>query len=103
MSQLLEANQISIHSYIVAELALGMLAHRAQTLALFNLLPRVRLAQLDEVMQLIEARSLYGKGIGLVDAHLIASTYLTPSTQLWTRDKHLRSLAHTLGLHTEYA
>jgi hypothetical protein len=38
------------------------------------------------------------RGIGLVDAHLIASTFITPHTVLWSRDRRLRDVAHTLGL-----
>ena len=103
MRQLLEAGQIAIHPYIVAELALGMLANRAQTLMFFDLLPQVRVAQLSELRQMIEARSLYGKGIGLIDTHLVASAYLTPSTLLWTRDKCLRSVARNLGLLADFS
>ncbi|MCH1999619.1 VapC toxin family PIN domain ribonuclease, partial [Achromobacter xylosoxidans] len=41
---------------------------------------------------------LFGKGIGYVDLHLLASTRLTPGAALWTRDKRLQALATTLGL-----
>jgi hypothetical protein len=47
---------------------------------------------------MIEAHSLFQQGIGLVDAHLIASTFITPHTVLWSRDKRLRDVAQTLGL-----
>lgn len=88
-----------VHPFIVAELALGSLRDRAKTLALLDLLPQARVAQLSEVRHLIEARGLYRQGIGLTDAHLIASTYLSPSTLLWTNDKRLRTVAKALGLH----
>jgi hypothetical protein len=55
-------------------------------------------AQLSEVRRMIEAHSLFQRGIGLVDAHLIASTFITPHTVLWSRDKPLRDIAETLGL-----
>jgi hypothetical protein len=35
---------------------------------------------------MIEARRLYSHGIGLTDAHLIASVFINPSTLLWTRE-----------------
>ena len=44
---------------------------------------------LADVRQMIEARNLAAKGIGLTDAHLIASCLATPGTQLWTRDEKL--------------
>ena len=33
-----------------------------------------------------------------VDAHLLASTLLTPATRLWTRDRRLREAAERLGV-----
>jgi hypothetical protein len=52
---------------------------------------------------LIEARRLYGQGIGLTDAHLIASVLIHPPTLLWTRDKQLRKVAEALGIHASLA
>jgi len=48
---------------------------RTKTLALLDLLPQVPVAQLSEVRLTIEARRLYSSGIGLTDAHLIASVF----------------------------
>jgi hypothetical protein len=39
-----------------------------------------------------------GRGIGLVDVHLLASTLLTPETQLWTHDKRLERAAGDLSI-----
>jgi predicted nucleic acid-binding protein len=64
-------------------------------------LPQVRVAQLSEVRRMIEMNSLYSKGIGLTDAHMIASTLITPSTRLWTRDKRLKSIALALHIDAE--
>jgi hypothetical protein len=58
----------------------------------------VKIAQLHEVRRLIEAHSLFRRGIGFVDAHLLASTLITPHTLLWSRDKRLHQVAETLGL-----
>jgi predicted nucleic acid-binding protein len=95
----LNQRQIVIHPFIIAELALGSLQGRTKTLALLDLLPQVRIAQLSEVRLMIEARRLYSLGIGLTDAHLIASVFINPSTVLWTRDKRLRPVAEGLGIH----
>jgi len=96
--QLVNAN-IAMHPFIVAELALGSLRDRTRTLALLDKMPQVRVAQLAEVRRMVETHSLYGRGIGLTDAHLVASTLITPFTQLWTRDKRLRLVAEALGIH----
>jgi predicted nucleic acid-binding protein len=91
--------QIVIHPAIIAELALGSLQKRSKTLALLDLLPQVQVAQPSEVRRMIEARRLYTLGIGLTDAHLIASVFINSSTLLWTRDKRLRKAAECLGIH----
>lgn len=97
--QRLHDGQIVIHPFIIAELALGSLQERGKTLELLDLLPQVKMAHLNELRLTIEARSLHRRGIGLVDAHLIASVFLNPSTVLWTRDKQLRKVAEDLAIH----
>jgi predicted nucleic acid-binding protein len=95
----LNQGQILTHPSIIAELALGSMKERTRTLALLDLLPHVKVAQLTEIRTLIEARRLYGLGIGLTDAQLIASVLISPPTLLWTRDKQLRKVAGSLALH----
>ena len=97
----LNQGQIAIHPCIIAELALGSMKERTRTLALLDLLPPVRVAQLAEIRALIEARRLYGLGIGLTDAHLIASVLISPPTLMWTKDKQLRKVAESLGIHVQ--
>lgn len=99
MREHLNRGEIEVHPFVVAELALGSLRDRKNTLGLLDLLPQVRVAQLAEVRSLIEARRLCGLGIGLVDAHLIASILISSPTLLWTRDKPLRKVAERLGIH----
>jgi predicted nucleic acid-binding protein len=99
MRRLLSQGQIVIHPFIIAELALGSLRERTKTLALLDLLPQVRVAQLSELRVMIEARGLYSLGIGLTDAKLIASVFINSPTLLWTRDKQLRKVAEALGVH----
>lgn len=99
MRRHLEQGQIVIHPFIVAELALGSLKDRTKTLALLDLLPQVRVARLSELRVVIETRRLYNLGIGLTDAHLIASALIDSPTLLWTIDKRLRSVAENLGIH----
>lgn len=99
MGRLLSQGQILLHPFITAELALGSLQLRTRTLALLDLLPQVRVPQLNELRLMIEARRLYNVGIGLTDAHLIASVLISPPTLLWTRYKQLRKVAEGLGIH----
>jgi predicted nucleic acid-binding protein len=99
LRSLLNQGQILMHTFVIAELALGSLGDRGKTLALLDLLPQVQVAQISEVRHLIETRRLYTLGIGLIDAHLIASIFIHPGAVLWTRDKPLRKIAESLGIH----
>jgi predicted nucleic acid-binding protein len=94
----IEQRNIAMHPFIAAELALGSLRDRVRTLAWLDFLPRVPVAQIGEVRAMIEIRSLYGRGIGLTDAHLIASCLIHPPTKLWTADKRLSNAAESLGI-----
>lgn len=98
LRNLLNGRQVVMHPFLIAELALGSLHNRLQTLSDLENLPRIRVAELTEVRQMIEARSLYARGIGLTDAHLIASCLLSPPTMLWTSDLRLENVAASLGI-----
>ena len=85
-----------MHPFIVGELACGNLANRESNLELLSQLPAAAIAEHDEVLRFLSARKLFGKGIGLVDAHLLASVVIS-GDQLWTRDKRLRAMTLQLG------
>jgi hypothetical protein len=63
----------------------------------FSVLPQIAVATDDEVIRLIQTRDLKGRGIGYVDAHLLASTLLGRES-LWTLDRKLRAAAEHLSL-----
>jgi predicted nucleic acid-binding protein len=96
MQKLLSSEQIRMHPYVVAELALGSLKDRPATLQELDLLTEVKVATLQEVRSMIEGYSLYSRGIGFIDAHLVASCLLTRGTKLWTRDARLQAVARAL-------
>jgi predicted nucleic acid-binding protein len=91
--------QIAMHPFVLAELALGSLPKRAKTLSFLEQLPSLTIARLEEVRQMVEARRLYARGIGLIDAHLISSVFINASSKLWTRDKRLSDIAKAFGIH----
>lgn len=101
MRRLLEDGQIAMHPFVVAEIALGSLHNRGKTLAEMGALWEVKVARLTEVRRMIESHALYSRGIGLIDAHLIASCLITQGTELWTRDISLQKVAKSLGIHPQ--
>jgi predicted nucleic acid-binding protein len=97
LQDLLTSGQVATHPFIVGELACGHLSNRSEILKLLSELPMVTAATNEEVMHLIERHKLGGKGIGWIDAHLLASALLS-RTPLWTRDRKLATIARTLGI-----
>jgi predicted nucleic acid-binding protein len=95
---LLEESQVCSHPMIIGELALGSLRHRAAVLRLLSELPSIQVAEHAEVLRFVDARELYGIGLSLVDAHLLAAARLRPATRLWTRDRRLAATAERLDL-----
>ena len=98
MLDYLNADLVVTHPFVLGELALGSLPNRAPFLKDLDRLAQIAVARNEEVRQLIESRKLYSKGIGWVDAHLIASILIHPPTQLWTTDKRLVRAAAEIGL-----
>lgn len=90
LSGLLFDQQVLSHPMVIGELACGTLRNRTEILQLLDNLPKAVQATHAEVLHMIEERKLMGKGIGYVDAHLLASALLTPGTQLWTLDRRLK-------------
>lgn len=96
--ELLESDLAVSHEFVVAELACGSLKSRKETIGLLQALVSLPTLPVDDVMTLIEARSLYSRGIGLVDVQLLASSLVTPDTQLWTLNKRLHEIALELDI-----
>jgi hypothetical protein len=74
------------------------LPERRRTLAYLDQLISVCPVRLEDVRHMIEARGFASKGIGLTDAHLIASCLATPGTQIWTLDGKLGKVAESLSI-----
>jgi predicted nucleic acid-binding protein len=98
VAALLESGRVLVHPFVIGELALGHLRQRETILSLLQRLPGAAPATDDEALLFIERHALAGIGIGYIDAHLLASTRLTPGSVLWTRDKRLSAVAGRLGL-----
>lgn len=97
LARLLEQDRIVLHPFVVGEIALGSIAERTDVLHDLHALDTARLAEHAEVMDLIERAPLWGRGIGWVDAHLLASALLD-RIRLWTLDRPLALVAAHLGV-----
>jgi len=98
MAELLDAGRVLTHPFVVGELACGNLKNRKGVMSLLQDLPAAPVVTDEEVLFLIERRGLMGKGIGYVDAHLLAAISVTGTGRLWTRDKWLAAVANSIGV-----
>ena len=96
--QLLESESVVSHEFVVAEMACGSLKAREETLGYLKELIALPTVSTQEVLLLIETKKLYSRGIGFIDAHLLASTLIMADTQIWTADKRLENIAQELGI-----
>lgn len=97
LEQALRAKQVLCHPFVIGEVLLGSVAHRDELEKRMSLLPSVEKASDKEAFLLIRSKHIYGRGIGWVDVHLLASAKLT-GVSLETRDKRLKQVAEDLGV-----
>jgi predicted nucleic acid-binding protein len=98
LRELLDDAGVLAHPFVIGELACGNLRARAEVLGLLQQLPQAPQASQQEVLVFIEQNTLMGRGIGFVDAHLLAATALAEDARLWTRDRRLQRVAEDLNL-----
>ena len=97
LDELLSTDQVLSHDLVHGELLIGDRAGRRRLLEAYALIHRASAVPHDEVVEFVRARKLMGRGIGWIDAHLLAST-LTERCTLWTADDDLAGLATELRI-----
>jgi predicted nucleic acid-binding protein len=94
---LLGRDEVCGHEFIYGELLIGDRGARATLLANYQRMDRAPLVSHDEVAAFVRDRRLTGRGIGWIDAHLLASALVGRLT-LWTADAALEEIADELGV-----
>ena len=92
---LLEQGDVVCHPLVIGELACGSLIRRAEILGLLGALPQATQATHAEIVGFIDGHRLHGKGLGLIDMHLLWAA-ASQAHMLWTRDRRLRQMAQRL-------
>lgn len=95
---LLGLDGVGCHPLIVEELALGSIRERGAVLDLLANLYQFPTVGHHEILHLTQQRQLWGRGLSAVNVHLMAAVTLVPGSQLWTRDKRLRSACSETGV-----
>jgi predicted nucleic acid-binding protein len=98
LGDLLESGMVLTHPFVIGELALGNLRQRGIVMDALSGLPCTSVATDAEARHLIDHATLFGRGIGYVDVHLLAAVRLTAGAKLWTSDRRLDAIAAELGV-----
>ena len=97
LEDLLQEGEVCCHPFVIGELACGNLKQREAVLSLLQALPSTPVAENEEVLAFLESEKLFGRGLGWIDAHLLASGMLAESP-IWTLDASLKRAAALLKI-----
>lgn len=98
MASLVQSGEVLLHPFVRQEICLGSIKDRSRVVAMLAKMPEARMASTDDVLLLIESRRLFATGLGLTDAHLVASALIDDETLIWTRDRRLNDAAVRLAI-----
>ena len=96
LSERLLKDEVACHPMVIGELACGNLKRRKELLALLHALPAVERVSDDEILFFMDQHRLFGRGLGVVDVHILASCVIS-QTPLWTLDGRLQEAADDLS------
>lgn len=94
---LLSRDEVSGHDFVYGELLIGDKGGRKGLLTNYERMDQAPLVPHTDVVAFVRDRKLHGRGIGWIDAHLLASA-LVGGLRLWTTEPPLAMLAKELGI-----
>ena len=97
LDRLLERDEVAGHEFIYGELLIGDRGGRKKLLSAYEKMQQAITVPHSEVVSFVQVRKLSGRGVGWLDAHLLASA-IVGRMQLWTADASLSSLAKQLNV-----
>lgn len=97
LDALLSRDEVSGHEFVYGELLIGDKGGRKKLLANYEHMDQAPVVPHGEVVAFVRDRKLHGRGIGWIDAHLLASALVGP-LRLWTVDPALAALARELNI-----
>jgi predicted nucleic acid-binding protein len=97
LDALLSRDEVSGHEFVYGELLIGDKGGRTQLLANYQQMYRAPVVPHRDVVEFVRDRRLHGRGIGWIDAHLLASA-LIGRLKLWTTDPRLAVTARERGV-----
>jgi len=96
LDRLLADDEVLGHDFVYGELLIGDRGGRAKLLGAYKEMRQAPSIPNPEVVEFVRHRKINGRGIGWVDAHLLASAIVAHST-LWSADRPLAAVAQDIG------
>ena len=100
LDTLLSRDEVSGHEFVYGELLIGDKGGRMRLLADYEQMHQAPVVLHSDVVTFVRDRQLHGRGIGWIDAHLLASA-LVGRLKLWTIDPALATLAKEMRISYE--
>ncbi|MGE3888811.1 MAG: type II toxin-antitoxin system VapC family toxin [Vicinamibacterales bacterium] len=97
LDRLLADDAVAGHEFVYGELLVGDRGGRQKLLSSYDRMEQIPAVPHGDVVAFVRARKIHGRGIGWIDAHLLASA-LVAGVRLWTADGPLGTLADELGI-----
>jgi predicted nucleic acid-binding protein len=97
LDRLLTDDAVAGHEFVYGELLVGNRGSRQKLLTSYERMAQVPAVPHGDVVAFVRAREIHGRGIGWIDAHLLASA-LVARVKLWTADGPLGTIADELGI-----
>jgi predicted nucleic acid-binding protein len=97
VDQLLRDESVLAHDLVFGELLIGDAGGRTVALTYYGRFSYATAIPHADVVTFVRERRLFGRGIGWIDAHLLASS-LVSGARLYTADSHLALVADELDI-----
>ena len=97
LDRLLSGDEVLGHDFVYGELLIGDRGVRARLLAQYKVMRQAALVANPEVVEFVRHHKINARGIGWIDAHLLASA-IVANSRLWTADRPLAAVAQDIGV-----
>lgn len=92
LGQLLASDQVCGHELVYGELLIGDIGGRQRVFDRYGRMRHAPLVPHPNIVEFVRSNKLHGRGIGWIDAHLLASA-LAGRMRLWTADPRFAIVA----------
>src|SRR3954471_1807269 len=97
LEELLGRDEVCGHDLVYGELLIGDVDGRRRLLGDYEQMHQAPIVAHRDLVEFVGTRRLHGRGIGWIDAHLLASA-IVGRLRLWTADPRLATLAKELDV-----